>query len=66
MNTIALSFTVYTLAIMAFGIYSARFAHRTSTPAQKFVYTSNRQRFTGIGPFKRFGHGLVEVVNEIE
>ena len=30
MNTVAVSFIIYTLAIMAFGIYSARYAERTS------------------------------------
>jgi sodium/proline symporter len=30
MNTVAVSFTIYTLAIVAVGVYSARFAKRTS------------------------------------
>ncbi len=37
----------------------------TTTPAHKFVYTSNGQRFARIGPLKRFRHGGVEIVDKV-
>ncbi len=31
---------------------------RTSTPAEKFIYTSRRQRLAYIGPLERLGRGI--------
>src|ERR671915_1852492 len=39
---------------------------RPSTPAEKFVYTSSRQRLTCIGPLKRLRHSSIEVLDEVE
>ncbi len=38
----------------------------TSTPAEKFVYTSSRQRLACIGPLKRLGHSSIEVLDEVD
>jgi hypothetical protein len=35
-----------------------RVLEHTSTPAEKFVYTSRRQRLACIGPLERLGHGI--------
>ncbi len=36
-----------------------------STPAHKFVDTSNCQRLARVGPLERFRHGGVEVLDEV-
>src|SRR5919109_2335408 len=38
----------------------------TSTPAEKFVYTSSRQRLACIGPLKRLRHSSIEVLDEVD
>ena len=38
----------------------------TSTPAEKFVYTSSRQRLACIGPLERLGHSSIEVLDEVD
>jgi hypothetical protein len=37
-----------------------------STARPKSFSSLGSQRAAGIGPFERFGHGLVEVVNEVQ
>src|SRR5207248_8385702 len=39
---------------------------RASTPAEKFVYTSSRQRLACIGPLERLRHSSVEVLDEVD
>jgi hypothetical protein len=41
-------------------------ARHTSTPAEKFVYTSSRQWLACIGPLKRLRHSSIEVVDEVD
>src|SRR5436305_11106135 len=38
----------------------------TITPAEKFVYTSSRQRLACIGPLERLRHSSVEVLDEVD
>src|SRR2546430_9623895 len=38
----------------------------TTTPAEKFVYTSSRQRLACIGPLERLCHSSVEVLDEVD
>ena len=44
---------------------AAQLSVNPSTPAEKFVYTSSRQRFACIGPLKRLGHSSIEVLDEV-
>jgi large exoprotein involved in heme utilization and adhesion len=37
---------------------SGKIVIRASTPAEKFIYTSRRQRLVCIGPLERLGHGI--------
>src|SRR5436305_3034151 len=37
-----------------------------STPAEKFIYTSSRQRLACIGPLKRLRHSSIEVLDGID
>src|SRR5947208_14536845 len=37
-----------------------------STPAEKFAYTSSRQRLVCIGPLERLRHSSVEVLDEVD
>jgi hypothetical protein len=37
-----------------------------STPAEKLIYTSSRQRLACIGPLKRLRHSSIEVLDEID
>jgi hypothetical protein len=41
-------------------------ARQTSTPAEKFIYTSSRQTLACIGPLKRLRHSSIEVLDEID
>src|SRR5687768_9598349 len=41
-------------------------ARHTSTPAEKFVYTSSRQRLACIGPLERLRHSSIEVLDEVD
>src|SRR5205807_5087455 len=38
----------------------------TTTPAEKFVYPSSRQRLACIGPLKRLRHSSIEVLDEVD
>src|SRR5436309_4978774 len=43
-----------------------RRAGSPSTPAEKFVYTSSRQRLACIGPLERLRHSSVKVLDEVD
>src|ERR671917_2321075 len=56
----------YTQLSMARSETLAHVFEQPTTPAEKFVYTSSRQRLACIGPLERLGHSSIEVLDEVD